>query len=64
MLKFTMEVIAAGIATHSIFSASSWNLPSLLLLAAGVLLLAVGLRLLASQLWRVEPEEEPGAEPA
>ncbi len=59
-----MDTIATGIATHSIFSASSWNVPSLVLLAAGVVLLAYGLRLLACQLWTCEPEEEPDAEPA
>lgn len=59
-----METIATGIATQSIFTASSWNLPSLFLLAAGILLVAFGLHLLASQIWSVEPEEEAEAEPA
>lgn len=57
-----MEVIATGMATTSIYSSTSWNVTSVLLLALAVALVASAVSLMARQHWSVEPEAEPEIE--
>lgn len=57
-----MDVIAAGMATTSIFSSTSWNAASLFLIAAAVVLIGTAVALMARRRWLVESEAEPEAE--